>query len=363
MRRVVLALLAVSLLAAPAALAQDAPPPPPPPVHGEPPPQAPPATQPSPGPPSWAQPQIRAVVAAGLMAPSVAAFRPNDVLTRGELAELLRSLGGAGTGGGDPGTPVRVSQLDAALVRVLGLADEAAALRRALAGAGLAPPARAGTEVVARLLGLRLNHPEAQDPLELGPSAPITRAEVAYSVAAVLALRGSRNAQALAAPAASLALPELTDWQRRVLARAIRFVGYPYVWGGTSEKPQAPFGVRVPGGFDCSGLAWRVYKLEPFDGAPQLAATLVGRTTYVMSGEVPASKRIPRDALEPADLLFFGDAGPASKPSQVGHMGIYVGGGWFLHSSSRGVTMVPLAGWYADRFAWARRPLAEAGLE
>ena len=43
-------------------------------------------------------------------------------------------------------------------------------------------------------------------------------------------------------------------------------------------------------------------------------------------------------------------------------MGIYVGNGWFVHSSDEGVTLQPLDGWYATRFAWARRPLAEAGL-
>jgi cell wall-associated NlpC family hydrolase len=44
-------------------------------------------------------------------------------------------------------------------------------------------------------------------------------------------------------------------------------------------------------------------------------------------------------------------------------MGIYVGNGWFVHSSDHGVTLQPLTGWYEARFAWARRPLAEAGLE
>jgi cell wall-associated NlpC family hydrolase len=43
-------------------------------------------------------------------------------------------------------------------------------------------------------------------------------------------------------------------------------------------------------------------------------------------------------------------------------MGIYVGNGWFVHSSSQGTTMTTLSGWYAERFAWGRRPLREAGL-
>ena len=81
-----------------------------------------------------------------------------------------------------------------------------------------------------------------------------------------------------------------------------------------------------------------------------------------MSGEVPKTERIDRSAIEPGDVIFFGSNGPASKPSEIGHMGIYVGNGWFVHSSSGGVTLQPLQGWYATTLAWARRPLAEAGL-
>jgi hypothetical protein len=33
-----------------------------------------------------------------------------------------------------------------------------------------------------------------------------------------------------------------------------------------------------------------------------------------------------------------------------------------IHSSRYGVALAPVAGWYAERFAWGRRPLAEAGL-
>jgi cell wall-associated NlpC family hydrolase len=81
-----------------------------------------------------------------------------------------------------------------------------------------------------------------------------------------------------------------------------------------------------------------------------------------MSGEVPASKRIAFAKLQPADVIFFGDKGPRSQPSQVGHMGIYLGNGWFIHSSDYGVAVTTLTGWYRQEFAWARRPLAEAGL-
>jgi peptidoglycan endopeptidase LytE len=150
-----------------------------------------------------------------------------------------------------------------------------------------------------------------------------------------------------------------------VLQTAVSFVGYPYVWGGTSELPQDPFGTgtTVPGGFDCSGFVWRVFKLQAYAGAATLPGVLRGRTTYAMAGEVPPAKRIPLAKVQPGDLLFFGSSGPRSKPAQINHMGIYLGGGWFIQSSDQGVALSPLtSAWYAQRFAWARRPLAEAGL-
>ena len=107
---------------------------------------------------------------------------------------------------------------------------------------------------------------------------------------------------------------------------------------------------------------WRVFKLQPYPSEGNLAAVLKGRTTYAMSGEVPAAKRIPLAKLQPADVLFFGSAGPKSKPAQVNHMGIYLGNGWFIHSSGYGVAVAQLSGWYRTHFAWARRPLAEAAL-
>ena len=81
-----------------------------------------------------------------------------------------------------------------------------------------------------------------------------------------------------------------------------------------------------------------------------------------MSGEVGQGASLRADGSAARRLLFFGSRGPRSKPSEVGHSGIYVGNGWFVHSSSAGVTLQPLQGWYATTLAWARRPLAEAGL-
>jgi cell wall-associated NlpC family hydrolase len=260
-----------------------------------------------------------------------------------------------------PEQPVTIAGLDAALVRYLGLEQAAAEFTGKLRAAGLEPRADAGTEIVARLLGLRYTHPAGQVNLALLPLQSATRAEAAYSFARVLAIGGATPAwvQTLAD---TFTLPSLTPWQRRILTTAVSYIGYPYVWGGTSPTAEAPFGVEAPGGFDCSGFAWRVYKLTPYPDERDLASVLRGRTTYVMSGEVPRTDRISATRLQPADALFFG-VGRHSTPSQVNHMGIYLGGGWFIQSSDEGVTIVPFSGHYTHSFAWARRPLREAGLE
>jgi cell wall-associated NlpC family hydrolase len=254
-----------------------------------------------------------------------------------------------------------MAALDASLVKGLGLGDAASEFVSAARAAGLAPPSRFGTEVVARLLGLRTNHPTGQDSLELLPKDPATRAETAFSAARVLGL-DDWAAQSVDDAALTFELPELTTWQRQILRTAVSFIGYPYIWGGTSEKAQTPLGMQTPGGFDCSGFVWRVYKLQTYAGAPQLKETIRGRTTMQMSGEVPKSARIPFDELEPGDVLFFGAHGPKSKPAQIDHTGIYLGDGWFIHSSGYGVALAQLDGWYSSGFAWARRPLHEAGL-
>jgi cell wall-associated NlpC family hydrolase len=310
---------------------------------------------------SWARPQIRTVVANGLMGPSVDEFRPGQPVTRGELGYAIAVLTGEPQVVVDPDRPLTMAQLDRRLVGYLALRGAANSFRRTATGAGLDPPYRFGDEVVARLLQLRINHPADQDYLELRPNDVATRAEAAYSLARVLGL-DQWDKDWVNSLASSFALPSYTSWQLRVLRRSVNFTGFPYVWGGTWEHQQTLFGVTDRGGFDCSGFVWRIYKLVPYEGGGTLSSVIQGRTTYQMSGEVPKSARISRSNLKPGDVLFFGSNGTSSTPSQVDHTGIYLGHGWMIHSSGQGVTVIPFAGWYVDRFAWARRPLREAGL-
>jgi cell wall-associated NlpC family hydrolase len=310
---------------------------------------------------SWAQPQIRVVVKNKVMGPSVAKFRPGDPFTRGQLAKAMSVVTGAPKTTAQPDRIVRMWELDRALVRAAGMLASANHLQAEAKAAGLAPPNRFGTEVVARLLSLRHDHPSAKDGLELRPTDRATRAEAAYSFAKLLQLADWSIPYARSR-ADSFDLPALTAWQKRILARAVSFVGFPYVWGGMSERTQTLFGVTSRGGFDCSGFAWRVYRLESYPGGAKLQTVLRGRTTSALAGEVPKSARVKRAGLKPGDLLFFAAKGTLAKPAEVSHMGIYMGGGWLVHSSSQGTTLTTLSGWYSDRFAWGRRPLREAGL-
>jgi cell wall-associated NlpC family hydrolase len=298
---------------------------------------------------SWAQPQIVRVAKEGLLGGDAKRFRPDDPLTGPELEELVGGLVPDARPESPPAT-VTLAALDARLVRALRLQDAAYRFLRGARLAGLRPPKRFGTETVARLLGLRYNHPAGTDDLELQPDDPVTRAETAFSAARMLGL-SKWDVARVDEISRTFALPALTDWQRRLLATAVGLIGRPYVWGRTET------------GYDCSGFVWRVVKLTPYAGGESLPDVLRGRTTYQMSGEVPKGKRIAFAALQPADVVFFGANGKKSKPAQVDHMGLYLGGGWMIHSSRYGVALEPLDTWRERGFAWGRRPLAEAGLE
>jgi cell wall-associated NlpC family hydrolase len=363
--------------------------------------------------PNWAAPQIATVVAHKLMgAKSVRKFRPNAALTHQTLSDLAAGLkqelgspappsdsGSGSTGtttttndtttttgttdtttdttttGGttttpgvpDPAAHETMAQLDRALVQATGLRKAAKQFLQGARDAGLTVPGRFGTEVVARLLGLRINHPAAQDYLELRPQDPATRAEAAYSAAQILSFGLFADSWQIAqvkSLAATFALPQLNDWQRQILTVAFSKIGMPYIWGGTSDNQEVDFGVTARGGYDCSGFVWRVYKLQSYADEGTLASTIEGRTTYTMSVEVPRSQRISFKKLQPADVIFFGTKGAKSRHgSQIFHTAIYAGNGWFIQSSGYGVALAQLSGWYKKKFAWGRRPLHEAGLD
>ncbi len=85
---------------------------------------------------------------------------------------------------------------------------------------------------------------------------------------------------------------------------ALQFLGVPYRWGGAS-----------PSGFDCSGLCSYVY-------------AKIGKSVPHYTGAIwNAFPKVPRDQLQPGDMVFF---------RGLGHMGMYIGGGQFVHSPRTG---------------------------
>ena len=244
---------------------------------------------------------------------------------------------------------ITVTRFDALMVSQLGLGAVAAHVERAAKAAGLMPPGYFGSEVIARYLGLRYNHPAGEDSLELYPSDQITRAEAAHSLAVAFEA-GEWQAQSARETFEAFTLPHYTAAQLQVLRIAVSKIGMPYVWAGTSDGTEDGL---EHGGYDCSGFAWRVYKLSGL----QSGAAIRGRTAAEQAGEIPKSARIPLSGVQPADLLFFGAAHFDAKATEanITHEGIALSGEWAIHSSSQGVYVLPLdSGWLASSFAWAR---------
>lgn len=115
---------------------------------------------------------------------------------------------------------------------------------------------------------------------------------------------------------------EIADWLKSiemsgesVVNTAYRFMGIPYLWGGTSSK-----------GLDCSGFTKIVYFMHgiilPRDASQQ-----------VLTGKLIDSSGHFGDAL-PGDLLFFGSKATDDDPKErVVHVGIYIGNNRFIHAS------------------------------
>ena len=248
--------------------------------------------------------------------------------------------------------PITLVRFDALLVDQLGLGDIAEHVQQVAAGAGLDPPSYFGSEVVARYLSLRYNHPAGEDALELYPWNPITRAEAAHSFAAVLGFE-SWVLSAAREVLSTFVLPQYSSAQREVLRIAVSKIGMPYVWGGTTDNTADGL---EHGGYDCSGFAWRVYKVSGLSWGK----SILGRTAAQQAGEIPESRRIHLEDVQPGDLLFFGSASfeATATESNVIHEGIALSDQWAIHSSDQGVYVLPLtSGWLAESFAWARRVL------
>ena len=113
------------------------------------------------------------------------------------------------------------------------------------------------------------------------------------------------------------------------------YVGYPYCYGGSS-----------PSGFDCSGFVRYVYS--------QFGCSL-NRTA---SAQMSNGTSVSMSELQPGDLVFFLKSG--SGASRASHVGIYIGGGQFIHAStsSTGVIISDMdSAYYTTGFVGGRRIL------
>jgi cell wall-associated NlpC family hydrolase len=301
---------------------------------------------------NWDQAQQRQVVRAGLLQNQGRSFNGAARLSAADANAAMAAVASrlqlvpvghvAGT--------VTVTRFDALVVDQLGLRAVAAHVQAATAAAGLEPPSFYGTEVVARFLGLRYDHPAGTDQLELYPDDPITRAEAAWSLAQVLGF-GSWTTSYAGQSLAAFKLPKLTANQAAALRIAVSRIGYPYVWGGTTDNTADGL---AHGGFDCSGFVWRVFKLSGLPWGREIG----GRTAAQMAGEIPRAQRLRMSQLQPGDILFFGSAhfNSVATEANVIHTGIYMGDNWVINSSGQGVYVLPLKGsWLGDSFAWGRR--------
>jgi len=113
---------------------------------------------------------------------------------------------------------------------------------------------------------------------------------------------------------------------QQAAAIAQQYLGVPYVWGGAS-----------PSGFDCSGLVVYVYG--------RLGVSLPHYTVSLWN----SGAHVSRDQLAPGDLVFF---------YSLDHVGIYLGGGLFIHAPHTG-TVVQISSlnssWYSSAYDGAVR--------
>lgn len=116
----------------------------------------------------------------------------------------------------------------------------------------------------------------------------------------------------------------------KLVSNAMSLIGIPYAFGGTSRS-----------GFDCSGYTQYVFKGS---------GVTLPRTSYEQFGVGTA---VSRNQLQPGDLVFF-----STYDNGASHVGIYIGGGNFVHASNSGVRTTSLSdSYYVSRYVGARRVL------
>jgi cell wall-associated NlpC family hydrolase len=218
---------------------------------------------------------------------------------------------------------IRAAQLRKAHARQEQVVAERAAAKQRIEG-GLAERQRLVASIKSEIARLEAEERARQERLRIEAQRRL-EAQLAAQRQAVIESRETNvvGAAAVTPEGVSVAPPSQYGG---VVGIAMQYLGTPYVWGGAS-----------PGGFDCSGLVAYVYA--------QVGVSLPHHAASIYNYGVPVS----RDQLEPGDLVFF---------DGLGHMGIYIGGGQFIHAPHTG-DVVKISSmndsWYAATYVGARR--------
>jgi cell wall-associated NlpC family hydrolase len=265
-------------------------------------------------------------------------------LTGGELSLRLGGPGGGAYAIGsagiglrhDDGNPDAFWTLGGGLAfRIFSLGSIGAEVRYRVEDTGiagfwrLAPEDRTGLQAQARL---SFGIPQGSPRPAADSTVPSPTPAAAPPPSGPLPPPGDPYGAAVAAGAGE----EAARLTATVVETALAAMGSPYSWGGSDAN-----------GFDCSGLIQYAYGQ---------VGVVLPRTSR---DQMRMGRAVDRDAaaLRPGDVLGFSSSGT----SQISHVGLYVGDGQFIHSSSTGVKLSSLTAsdgdsrWWRDRWVGVRR--------
>lgn len=129
-------------------------------------------------------------------------------------------------------------------------------------------------------------------------------------------------------------VPSTTNAGDKIVSFAKQYLGYRYVYGGTTPS----------GGFDCSGFIYYVFNSCGYS---------ISRSLTVQANRGTA---VSKSELQPGDVVFFNN----TSSGALGHVGIYIGNGQMIHAanSKRGVVTDTINSGYYNTYYYSARRIA-----